>query len=82
MKAMFNTFKIAHAVATGAAPPFERSRPAPTAKAPRDKSVTSAYWIPVENRVRFVAWFLVILATIADVAATFGPHFGLTWRFF
>jgi hypothetical protein len=72
MNAMINTFKIAHAVAT-AAPPFERSRPARAVKAPRDKSVTSAYCIPVENRVRLVAWFLVILTTIADVAVTFGP---------
>jgi hypothetical protein len=82
MKAMINTFKIAHAVASAAAPPFERSRPARTVKAPRDKSVISAYWNPVENRVRFVAWFLLILTTIADVAVTFGPYFGLTSRFF
>ena len=72
MKAMINTFKIAYAVAPAAAPPFEHRRPAPTVKAPRDKSVTSDYWIPVENRIRFVAWFLVILTAIADVAVTFG----------
>jgi hypothetical protein len=81
MKAIINTSKFAYAVATAAAPPFEHISPAPTVKAPRDKSVASAYWIPVENRVRFVAWFLVILTTIADVAITFGPHFGLTWQF-
>jgi hypothetical protein len=75
MKAIINTSKFAYAVATAAAPPFEHSRLAPTVKAPRDKSVTD-YWISVENRVRFVAWSLVILTTIADVAVTFGPHFG------
>jgi hypothetical protein len=80
MKAMINTYKFAYAVATAAAPPFEHSRP--TVKAPRDGSVTADYWIPGENQVRFVAWFLVILTTIADGAVTFGPHFALTWRFF
>jgi hypothetical protein len=75
MKAMINTYKFAYAVATAAAPPFEHSRPAPTVKAPRDGSVTADYWIAGENQVRLVAWFLLILTTIADGAVTFGPHF-------
>jgi hypothetical protein len=51
-------------------------------RVPVDQSHEAEYWRRIESRVRFVAWLLVLVTTVADVVITFGPHIGLTWRFF
>jgi hypothetical protein len=41
----------------------------------------TATWIATLLWVKRVMWLLVMVTAFWDLAVTFGPHFGLTWRF-